>query len=63
MIRCQDTWRICWECQRKSERCKAVTVNEHDRVEWVCRKCFERLDYPKFLYEYRLREVEDGKKG
>jgi hypothetical protein len=45
---------VCWECNKARERCKAATVNENGKVEWVCPQCWKALDYDKYLYEHRL---------
>lgn len=46
-------WETCWECKKEMERCRAVTVNEFGRIEYVCRRCWKELDYDKHLYEHR----------
>lgn len=49
----------CWECGKLRERCKAVTVNEFNRIEYVCPQCFRNLDYAKYLYDYRLKQGDE----
>lgn len=53
-------WETCWECNRKMERCRAVTV-EDDTVIYVCRQCWRDLNYDKYLYEHK--KVDDENKG
>ena len=47
-----NSQRICAECNRPRERCRAITVNRNGDVEYVCRQCWARLDYNTYLYKH-----------
>jgi len=54
--------KLCSECLKERERCKAVSTDIDGEIEWVCPNCFITYDYDKYLYEYankqRMRQDE-----
>ena len=44
--------KVCAECHKLRERCKAAMTDERGEVEWVCPKCWKEYDYDKYLYEH-----------
>ena len=51
--------RVCWECGRERDRCRAITVHKEGEIEWVCPQCFRNLEYDKYLYEYKQNCKEE----
>lgn len=47
-------WNECSECEREMQRCREVTQGV-----WVCRKCWKKLDYDKYMYEHRQETVQE----
>lgn len=46
--------KVCTECNKKLERCRAAFVDENGEIQWVCRRCWQTLDYDKYMYEHRI---------
>lgn len=53
-------FKLCWECGKKRERCRAAMVHDGGVIEWVCRRCWRELNYDQYLYEYRTATREAG---
>lgn len=45
----QKGFKCCFECGRKMERCRGVSVDEAGEVQWVCPKCWRELEYEKYM--------------
>lgn len=47
-------YQICSECQRPMERCRIVATEPNGEMVYVCRQCWNELDYDQFMYEHRV---------
>ena len=41
--------RRCCECQHKRERCRAAVRHVNGAIDFVCLKCWKKLDYDDFM--------------
>jgi len=42
----------CGECDREMERCRIVSQEPDGSFLYVCRQCWKKFDYDKYLYEH-----------
>lgn len=45
--------RKCCECHLSQKQCIPTVQHVNKTVDYVCPRCFKRLQYEQFLYEYR----------
>ena len=41
--------KVCSECGKERERCRAASVDAQGEILWVCRACWRALGYDEFL--------------
>ena len=42
--------KLCVECEKARERCRAVAQMPDGEILWVCRACWRALGYDEFMY-------------
>lgn len=42
--------KLCSECGKERERCRAVAEMAYGEILWVCRACWRALGYDEFMY-------------
>ena len=45
--------KLCSDCLKPRDRCRAVTVNLRGEVEYICPRCWRELNYDTYLYKHR----------
>lgn len=48
--------KLCSECGKLRERCRAAVADAEGEIMWVCRACWRDLDYDQYLYQHRVAE-------
>jgi hypothetical protein len=48
--------RLCSECLKLRERCRAVGLLSDGSIEYVCRQCWRDLCYDDYMYKHLEKE-------